>query len=286
MKSAVIVILASIGLFAAGPARSQEAVDPILSLAAKLENRLDARVGFAIYDLESEQSWEYRADERFAMASTFKVLACAALLAGGETLTSTTVTINAEDLLAYAPVTERLVGKEVEASALCEATMRTSDNTAANKVLEVLGGPDAVTNFVRTIGDQTTRLDRWEPELNEAQPGSALDTTTPHAMAASLRSIVLGEVLPTAEQEQIRSWLRSNEVGGPLLRAGVPANWRVGDRTGAGGHGTRGIVAVMWPPGSKPVIAAIYLTETTASIEDRNAAIAEIGATLAAVLSK
>src|SRR5690554_1057618 len=150
------------------------AENPILEAARHTEAQLDARVGLAIYDTESGASWLYNADERFPMASTFKVLACGALLArsdAGDEDRNRLVPIAHADLVAYSPETEAWVGQEITLEALCSATMRTSDNTAANKVLEALGGPEAVTTFLRSIGDEVTRLDRREPDLNEAAPG-------------------------------------------------------------------------------------------------------------------
>src|SRR5690606_1807749 len=148
---------------------------------------------------------------------------------------------------------------------------------AANKVLEVIGGPESVTAFMRSIGDNTTRLDRWETDLNTATPGDPRDTTTPSAIALSLRELIFGEALSQSSREQLIKWLLGNEVGGPLLRAGIPQDWGIGDRTGAGGYGSRGVVAVMWPPERDPLVVAIYITQTEASMELRNEAIAAIG---------
>lgn len=284
LKNRILAAVTCVGLLAVTPSFSAGPPIPLAKLVVGLEERLNARIGVVIHDLEDQHSWEYRGDERFPMASTFKALACAALLSRGEAAANALVTIDASELVTYSPVTEAWVGQAVRASDLCDATMRTSDNTAANKVLEVLGGPEAVTEFLRALGDHTTRLDRWEPHLNEATPGDLRDTTTPRAIANSLRALVVGDELDGAAREQFTSWLLSNEVGDLLLRAGVPADWRVADRTGAGGHGTRGIVAVVWPPNRSALVAAIYITETTASMEERNAAIAEIGAALAAML--
>lgn len=263
--------------------------DSVLDVARQIEERLNARVGYAIYDTGSNESWLHNANDRFPMASTFKVLLCAAILAkrdAGDTGLAPAVTLEQEDLVTYSPVTENWIGKEVSVEALCEATMRTSDNTAANKALEVLGGPESVTDFMRSIGDNTTRLDRWETELNTATPGDLRDTTTPSAMASSLRELIFGEALSQSSREQLTAWLLGNEVGGPLLRAGIPKDWCIGDRTGAGGHGSRGIVAVIWPPERDPLVAAIYITQTEASMEDRDEAIAAIGKVLADSVSK
>ena len=131
-----------------------------------------------------------------------------------------------------------------------------------------------------------TRLDRREPELNEATPGDPRDTTTPAAIATSLRRLVLGDALSASSRDQLTAWLVADEVGGPLLRASLPTDWRIGDRTGAGAHGSRGIVAVLWPPGRAPIVTAIFLTGTDASMDRRNKSIAEIGAALVADVTK
>lgn len=260
---------------------------PIVEAARQIEADLNARVGLAIIDTGSGQSWQYRADERFPVASTFKVLACGALLArvdAGTEDIGKLVEIRQSDLVAHAPITQARVGQSMSLHALCDATMRTSDNPAANKVLDALGGPEGVTRFARTVGDETTRLDRRETALNEGAPGDPRDTTSPSAMAATLRKLILGDALSPGSRAQLTQWLVTNEVGGPLLRAGIPADWRIGDRTGAGGNGTRGIVAVIWPPNRPPLVAAIYITQTAASMDVRNAAIASIGKALAATM--
>ncbi|MBD9373576.1 class A beta-lactamase [Rhizobium sp. ARZ01] len=275
--AACVVALAT---FASLPALGGE--NPILGAAKKAETSLGARVGLAVVDTATGNTWLHNADQRFPMASTFKALACAALLDSGTDKLERKVVIGKADLESYSPVTKSMVGRKASASDLCEITLRTSDNTAANKVLEVLGGPAAVTAFLRSVGDDTSRLDRTEPKLNEGKPDDPRDTTTPTKMAETMRKLVLGDALGEPERRQLTDWLVGNEVAGPLLRAGIPGDWRIADRTGAGGHGTRGIVAVMWPPERKPIVAAIYLTETDASMDARNAAIAEIGKAIAA----
>lgn len=258
----------------------------ILQAVQAAESRLDARVGISVHDTGSGRRWHYREDERFPMASTAKTLVCAALLQQGASSMTAGVQIEAADILSYAPVTKDLVGQTVTASRLCAITMRTSDNTAVNAVLDVIGGPPVVTSFLRSIGDETTRLDRNEPDLNEGTPGDTRDTTTPRAMEETIAALVLKDALEEEAGRQLTEWMLSNEVGGPLLRAGIPNDWRIADRSGAGGHGTRGIVAVMWPPGQAPVVASIYLTETEASMQARNAAIASIGRAIAAAVAR
>lgn len=282
------LVLLSFLLCIIGPQLATAADNPVTEAARQAESRLEARVGLAIHDTGSGESWLYKADERFPIASTFKVMACAALLArqdAGDENLDRRVGIALADLVTYSPVTEGWVGQEVGLGALCTATMRTSDNTAANKVLEAIGGPEALTAFMRSLGDRTTQLDRWETALNEGTPGDPRDTSSPAAMAASLEKLVLGDALSSSSREELTGWLVGNEVGGPLLRAGIPGDWRIGDRTGAGGHGSRGVVAVIWPPERAPIIAAIYITQTEATMEQRNEAIAAIGSALAKELS-
>lgn len=249
----------------------------ILESVKAAEKSLNARIGVAIYDTGSGRKWFYKADKRFPMASTSKALTCAALLELGPQSLQARVRISEADLQSYAPVTKAMVGQEISASDLCAAAMKTSDNTAINKVLQQIGGPGAVTSFLRQIGDQTSRLDRNEPSLNEGVPGDPRDTTTPRAMMETLYKLVLGESLAPDARSKLTQWLAGNEVGGPLLRAGIPADWKIADRTGAGGFGTRGVIAVIWPPHHSPIVAAVYLTETDATMDARNAAIASIG---------
>ncbi|MFC4298426.1 class A beta-lactamase [Castellaniella hirudinis] len=285
---AILLCIAALGAGGCSHAASA-ADDGILAKAREIETRLDARVGLAIQDTGNGRSWRYRADERFPMMSTFKTLACGALLHQadeGRIDLETAVQVTQADLVPYAPVSKAWVGQRVGLRDLCAATMRTSDNVAANKVLEHIGGPQAVTAFVRGVGDRVTRLDRYEPDLNEGTPGDARDTTSPATMANTLRALVLDRVLSAASKAQLTEWLIGNEVGGPLLRAGIPRAWRIGDRTGAGGHGSRGVIAVMWPPAHAPIVAAIYITDTEASMDERNAAIAELGAALAEAITR
>lgn len=249
-----------------------------------VEKNLGGRVGVALLDVRNASGWYYRADERFPMASTSKALVCALLLKSGPAALTKKVKVLESDILEYAPVSKTLTGQYVTASDLCAATMRTSDNTAVNEVLDTLGGPKAVTAFLRQIGDTSTRLDRNEPTLNEGRPGDVRDTTTPRAMAKTLQELIFGDTLNQQARSTLINWLKGNEVGGPLLRAGLPNDWQIADRTGAGGFGTRGVVAAVWPTGRSPVVIVIYLTNTKASMEQRNAAIARIGREIAATL--
>ena len=257
-------------------------------LLSRLELQLDARLGVALYFPETGQRIEYHSDERFPLSSTFKMLACAALLHrvdSGQEQLERMVTFTEADLVSYSPVTETRAGTAgMSLAGLCEAALATSDNTAGNLVLQAVGGPDGFTQFMRSIGDDITRLDRWETDLNEARPGDPRDTTTPAAMARATELLVNGHVLTAQSRNQLEQWLTGNTVGDDLLRAGIPRNWTIGDKTGAGGFGSRSIAAIMRPPAGKPVIAAIYITQTAASMAQSNAAIAQIGSAIVNVV--
>ncbi|MDZ5458494.1 class A beta-lactamase [Azohydromonas lata] len=288
----IALTLAGVPLLSALPrtatAGADAGPDALTRALPALEQRLGGRLGVYVLDTQSGRQWTWRADERFPMCSTFKVLACGAVLArvdAGEEALGRRIRFKAEDLVTYSPVTElHASGGGMPLGALCEAAMTRSDNTAANLILRSLGGPAAVTAFARTLGDPATRLDRWETALNEAQPGDPRDTTTPAAMGRNLRTLLLGPHLAPASREQLARWLQANRTGDARLRAGLPAAWRVGDKTGSGDFGTSNDVAVIWPPGRAPVIASVYVTECGAAFEDRNAAIADVARALPAAL--
>jgi beta-lactamase class A len=218
------------------------------------------------------------------MCSTFKVLAVAAVLsrvdAGKEQL-ARRIRINRSDLLAYTPVTKQHAGAEMSVAELCAAALTLSDNTAANLLLASLGGPSAVTQYARGLGDSITRLDRTEPELNTAETGDPRDTTTPLAMARNLAALTTGTALSPASRELMINWLVGCKTGDAKLRAGLPKAWRVGDKTGSGAHGTSNDVAVVWPPARAPLIITVYLTQTDQPDDKRNASFVAIGRAVA-----
>ena len=255
------------------------AQDALQGEFARIEGESRGRLGVAGFDTRDGSRIGYRADERFAMCSTFKLLAGAAVLArhdAGKEQFDRRIRYGAKDLVTYSPVTEKHVGTGMTLAELCDAAIALSDNTAGNLLLAALGGPEGLTAFARTLGDGVTRLDRIEPALNEAVPGDPRDTTTPAAMAANIRALVLGDALSAPSREQLKRWLIASRTGDTALRAGVPAGWTVGDKTGSGERGTRNDVGVIWPPERAPVVVSVYLTEAKVPVEQRNAAIAAV----------
>ncbi|HEX4534484.1 MAG TPA: class A beta-lactamase [Rhizomicrobium sp.] len=255
------------------------------NLFAALEKRSGGRLGVAALDTASGRRLDYRSSERFPMCSTFKLLLVAAILQrvdrGKENL-ARFVKYGKSDFPApgfYAPVTRANLAKGgMTLDALCAAAIEYSDNTAANLMLASLGGPDAVTGFARAIGDNVTRLDRNEPTLNSSVPGDPRDTTTPSAMMNDLDVIAFGRnVLSMQSSERLIGWLRGCKTADKRIRAGLPAGWTTGNKTGTGDNGSTNDVAIIWPPKRQPILVAAYYTGSTASDAAREAVLADVG---------
>jgi beta-lactamase class A len=235
-----------------------------------LEARFDARLGVFAVDTGSGRTVEHRADERFAYCSTFKALQAAALLARTEPADlDRRITYSRGDLQPNSPVTEQ--HDSLSLRELMDAAIRYSDNTASNLLFNELGGPAGLQRDLRALGDEVTEMARIETALSEGAPGDLRDTTSPRAFAADLRKYVLGDALPAGDRDLLTGWLRTNRTGDTTIRAGVPKDWVVGDKTGTGGYGTRNDIAVLWPPGRKPILLAVMSTrgKKDATSDDR-----------------
>jgi beta-lactamase class A len=254
---------------------------------AGIEREFGGRLGVAILDTATGLAVSHRGDERFAMCSTFKALAAGFVLARvdkGQERLDRRIGYTEKDLLSFSPVTKaRLAEGSMPVGDLCEATVTRSDNAAANLLLGSFGGPAGLTAWLRGLGDATTRLDRTEPELNEGKPGDPRDTTTPLAMADTLRRLVLGDALGPASRERLTGWLVGCKTGDARLRAGIPKDWLVGDKTGTSGKaaGISNDIGVVWPAGKAPVVVAAFLAGSPAPAADREAALAQVGRVVA-----
>jgi beta-lactamase class A len=239
------------------------------------------RLGVLIVDTATGATIENRADERFPLTSTFKFLAAAAVLklvdAGERQLDRTIRYTEADIEPTYSPVTKNHVGVGMSIVDLCAAAVVLSDNTAGNLLLRILGGPEGLTRFCRSLDDHVTRLDRTEPTLNSAIPGDDRDTTSPRVMVANMRRILLGNTLSAASRQRLETWLIDDKVGGNRLRAGIPSTWRIGDKTGSGENGTAKTIGILWPPSNSPILAAVYYTGSTEPRDRLNTVHAEIG---------
>lgn len=252
--------------------------DPLL---AALESRSGGRLGVYAVDTASGLEIAHRAHEPFPMCSTFKLLLAGAVLARVDAHNEDLARVAGygdADIIANSPVTKaHLAHASMTVAQLCAAAIEQSDNTAANLLLHSVLGPAGVTKFARKIGDRVTRLDRNEPSLNSAIPGDPRDTTTPAAIAADARALLFGNVLSPRLRARLRTWLLASETGMQRLRAGLPATWKVGDKTGTGDRGTANDVAIVWPPKRSPIVVAAYLTGSTVAAAAQNAVLADVG---------
>ncbi|MEV5237832.1 class A beta-lactamase [Streptomyces cinnamoneus] len=225
----------------------------------ELEARYEARLGVFAVDTGSGRTVAHRPDERFAYASVCKAFLAAAVLKKN-TLQQLDrlVQYGREVPVGHSPVTAQHVDGGLTLRELCDAAVRYSDNGAANLLFDELGGPKGLQDALVGIGDRVTRADRYETDLSEAAPGDPRDTSTPRAMATDLRACVLGDALPQDKRALLTDWLKRNTTGDKLIRAGVPRDWQVGDKTGSGGYGSRNDIAVLWRPRAAPIVIAVF----------------------------
>lgn len=290
LRRVLLAGLLSGGVFAAlvaGQALAQDELTKLAGTIARIENSLDARVGLLVVESGSDWSFGHRVGERFPMNSTFKALLCGAVLGWadeGKVDLAETIEIDADDILDHAPVTGSRVGNAMRIGELCLATIDMSDNTAANLLIDRVGGPFAVTSFLQGIGDSVTRLDRYEPEMNSFAPDDPRDTTTPAAMVSTLQKLLLGDVFSPMSRAQLRDWMGGGGVTGEMIRAAAPNDWKIADKSGSGAA-SRSIVAMIAPPDHAPYFVAIYLSEAEVDFEARSAAVIELSAAVIDVLS-
>lgn len=244
---------------------------------AEIEERYGVRVGLYARNLRTGETLRHREDDRFPMLSTFKTLAVAAVLHGqgrrGAEL-GRRVRYGADEVVEHSPVTSQR--RVMTVAELCDAALRYSDNTAGNLLLRQIGGPAGLTRFARSLGDGVTRLDRWEPELNEAAPGDVRDTSTPAALALTYRALLVGDVLSVHDRWLLRAWMQGNLTNATRLRAGVPASWTLADKTGGGAYATVNDVGIAFlPDGTEILISAMTRSDDPAHVAD-NAVIADL----------
>ncbi|MCK1738513.1 class A beta-lactamase [Bradyrhizobium sp. 138] len=261
------------------------AVSPVLAAGAPpeleaYERESGGRIGVYAENLASGAKLAWRADERFVMCSTFKASLAACVLARvdrGEELAAM-ISYGKADLLDHAPVAKQnLAAGAMSVADMCKAIVELSDNTCANLLLARIGGPAALTAFWRSLGDTTSRLDHNEPELNRSSPGKPEDTTTPVAMVGNLRRLVVGEALAPACRAQLTEWMVNCKTGANRLRGGLPASWKIGDKTGSNGKDAAGDIAVAWPKPDTPILIAAYVQGGTPTAGQIEAAFARIG---------
>jgi beta-lactamase class A len=252
-----------------------------ISALADYERVSGGHIGLCVENPRTGAKIVWRPHERFVMCSTFKASLAACVLASVDRVQirlDELIAYGPDDLMEYAPVAKQNLAKGAMSVAdMCEAAVELSDNTCANALLARVGGPSALTAFWRSIGDAVSRLDHNEPELNRSPPGDPHDTTTPAAMAGNLRSFILGKVLSPDSRERLTGWMLGCKTGDNRLRAGLPKNWRVGDKTGNNGKDAAGDIAVTWSPRGEPVLICAYTQGGSPTPRHVETVFAEIG---------
>ncbi|GAA5707120.1 beta-lactamase [Streptomyces avermitilis] len=259
----------------------------------ELEREHSARLGVFARDMATGRTLLYRADERFPVCSVFKTLAAAAVLRDldhdGEFLARRIrYTEQYVKDSGYGPVTGRAenLAAGMTVAELCAAAVSDSDNAAGNLLLRELGGPTAITGFCRSIGDGRTRLDRWEPDLNSAEPWRDTDTTSPRAIGKTYARLILGDVLPPQDRTRLTNWLIANTTNTARFRAGLPADWILADKTGGGNsYGVANDVGVVWPPNRSPIVMTVLTTKHAAAGPSDSPLVARTAELLAAELT-
>ena len=245
-----------------------------------LEKQSGGTLGVAYFDHHSHTQFAYRGDTLFPLCSTFKLLLVAAILQKidqGKEHLERQIAVRSTDMVPYSPVVEKYIDREISIERLCEGTLIWSDNASANLLLPIIGGPAGLTEFMRGINDPITRLDRNEPTLGSATPGDPRDTTTPSAMRASMQHLLLeaNDTLSEGARTRLKNWLIDNRTGNTRIRAGAPKDWRIGDKTGAGMHGSCNDVAILWPPERQAISLCLYLRDCPKDSPAQHAVLAE-----------
>ncbi len=251
-----------------------------LAIFKTIEKDNHGKLGVFAVDLTSGRSIAFHAHQRFPLCSTSKFLVAAVLLKQsikdpGILAKKRYFTEYDVERSGYAPVTKKQVNQGMRVKALAHAAMTATDNAAMNELMTLLGGPLKITSQLKIMGDSVSHLNRAEPDLNSAIPGDFRDTSTPYQMTKNLQRWVLSNVLPDVQKKQLRQWLIDNKTGDARIRAGVPVDWLVGDKTGTGGYGTTNDIGVIWPPSCSPIIVSIYFTQQQASAKPNDQVVAQ-----------
>ncbi len=249
---------------------------------AEIVRRHGGRVGVSLTSGSGDENGNFniQSEELFAMCSVFKWVLAAAILQAvdqGKLKVAQEISYTKADLLEYAPVTEMHVAKgKMTIGDLCSAAVSVSDNTAANLLLPLIGGPAGLTAFVRALGDTVTRFDRNEPTLNDVTNKDERDTTTPAAMTQLLKTVFTGTVLKPASLSLLKDWMVATTTGKNRISAGVPAGYVVGHKTGTA-HTHANDVAVIWPGADRPpMFLSIFTTGGTLDDAGRDKVIADL----------
>lgn len=272
LSSLIIVISFTFISFPALANTQQIKATQIQGKLENLEKQFDGRIGVYAINTNNNQIIAYRADERFPVQSTMKLIGVAALLKQSDndkSLLQEKIHYTKNDLSYWDPVTGQYINSGMTLEALSEAAMSYSDNTAMNLIMKKLGGPKFVTDFAHSIGNKTFNIEHYEGDLN-SNPKDKHDTSTPKDMATSLQKLTLGNILVQLQRTQLVTWMRNNTTGYKRIRAGVPIGWVVADKTGSGNYGIANDIGILWSPACRPIVLAIYTVQNKRDAKNRD----------------
>lgn len=247
---------------------------------ASLERNFDGKIGVYAINTNNNQTIGYRANERFPVQSTMKLIGVAALLKQSQynkNLLQERIHYSKNDLAPWHPITGKYVNSGMTLEDLAESAISYSDNVGIDLIMNKLGGPKAVTDFAHSIGNKSFNVTHYDGNLN-ANPLSIKDTATPKDMALSVQRLTLGNILNPSQRTQIVTWMKDNTTGYKRIRAGIPIGWTVAEKTG-GGFGSFGVandIGILWSPYCKPIVLAIYTVQNTKEAKSRDDMVASV----------
>ncbi|WP_116950531.1 class A beta-lactamase [Jiangella endophytica] len=270
-----VPLAASAGVLGGGTAGATgSGEDPAVR---ELERTHDVVLGVSATNLATGAQLAHRAGDRFPILSVFKSVVAAAVLRDlDDARLDHRVWYPPADILLNSAITAEHVDTGMTVAELCDAAIRYSDNAAGNLLLREVGGPRGLTAFARSLGDRATRLDRWEIELNSAEPGDVRDTSTPAALARTFAGLLVGDLLRPADRRRLRNWMLANTTSGPRFRDALPDGWLLADKTGAGDYGTNNDAGVAWNPAGEPIVIVAMSRRTERDAERVDAALADV----------
>lgn len=237
----------------------------LLTKLSNLEKTTDGHLGIAALDTANMTNIQYHANEIFPSGCTSKLIGVAAILKKSmqdKSFLQQRIYFTENDLVTWSPDTKNHLNDGMTIAELSAAALTKSDNTAMNLLLAKLGGINSMNQFARSIGDMSFRQDNnWPSEAMSGGRNNVKDSTTPNAMLNSLRKIAFGNVLAPSQRELLLQWMKANTTGDKRIRAGVPKDWIVGDKTGTGSYyGTTNDIGIIWPANCAPLLVTIYYT--------------------------
>ena len=281
-----------------------------------LAAQFGGRVGIAVRSIDRGWLVTANGDARLPQQSVSKLWVAMTILDfrdAGRLKLDDPVTVTREDLtLFHQPIAAMVKGSGFNTTVadLLERALTTSDNTANDRLLRYVGGPDAVRDFIRRkgLGDirfgpgerllqsRTAGL-TWRPEYAlgtafiraraqlpvaerlkafDDYVGDPPDGASPVAITGALAKLKAGSLLSPDSTRYLIATMEESKTGRQRLRGAVPADWTFGHKTGTGqdlGRRTAGYndVGILTAPDGRSYALAVMIGDTSRSIPERQA---------------